>query len=185
MYYDKKQYNFIFLYQNKMNEKYLMATIRIPVRISLDGELTLLNEYSKIEIEKMNEETEMLLTKTTDTIYSKVIEYLGMYIQLKNTSIILEEKEKEEEEKEEEEKEEEEKEEEDKEDKEKEEEEKEKEDKEDKEKEEEEKEEEDKEDKEKEEMYEFPYMKKSKKPLNGTFRERFKSQNFTKKVYSD
>ena len=118
-----------------MNEKYLMATIRIPVKISLDGELTLLNEYSKIEIEKMNEETEMLLTKTTDTIYSKVIEYLGMYIQVKNTSIILEE--------------------------------------------------EDKEEEDKEEMYEFPYMKKSKKPLNRTFRARFKSQNFTKKVYSD
>ena len=148
-----------------MNEKYLMATIRIPVKISLDGELTLLNEYSKIEIEKMNEETEMLLTKTTDTIYSKVIEYLGMYIQVKNTSIILEEEDKEEEDKEEDDKEEEEKEEE--------------------EKEEEEKEEEDKEEEEKEEMYEFPYMKKSKKPLNGTFRARFKSQNFTKKVYSD
>jgi len=150
MYYDKKQYNFIFLYQNKMNEKYLMATIRIPVKISLDGELTLLNEYSKIEIEKMNEETEMLLTKTTDTIYSKVIEYLGMYIQVKNTSIILEEEDKEEEDKEEE-----------------------------------DKEEEDKEEEDKEEMYEFPYMKKSKKPLNRTFRARFKSQNFTKKVYSD
>jgi hypothetical protein len=155
MYYDKKQYNFIFLYQNKMNEKYLMATIRIPVKISLDGELTLLNEYSKIEIEKMNEETEMLLTKTTDTIYSKVIEYLGMYIQVKNTSIILEEEDKEEEDKEEEDKEEE------------------------------DKEEEDKEEEDKEEMYEFPYMKKSKKPLNRTFRARFKSQNFTKKVYSD
>jgi hypothetical protein len=133
-----------------MNEKYLMATIRIPVKISLDGELTLLNEYSKIEIEKMNEETEMLLTKTTDTIYSKVIEYLGMYIQVKNTSIILEEEDKEEEDKEEE-----------------------------------DKEEEDKEEEDKEEMYEFPYMKKSKKPLNRTFRARFKSQNFTKKVYSD
>ena len=163
-----------------MNEKYLMATIRIPVKISLDGELTLLNEYSKIEIEKMNEETEMLLTKTTDTIYSKVIEYLGMYIQVKNTSIILEEEDKEEEDKEEEDKEEEDKEEDDKEEEEKEEEEKEEE-----EKEEEEKEEEDKEEEEKEEMYEFPYMKKSKKPLNGTFRARFKSQNFTKKVYSD
>jgi hypothetical protein len=138
-----------------MNEKYLMATIRIPVKISLDGELTLLNEYSKIEIEKMNEETEMLLTKTTDTIYSKVIEYLGMYIQVKNTSIILEEEDKEEEDKEEEDKEEE------------------------------DKEEEDKEEEDKEEMYEFPYMKKSKKPLNRTFRARFKSQNFTKKVYSD
>jgi len=30
----------------------------------------------------------------------------------------------------------------------------------------------------------FSYFKKSKKPLNATFRARVKSQNFTKKVYS-
>ena len=33
-----------------MNDKYLMAVVRIPVRVTSDGNLSLLNEYSKIPI---------------------------------------------------------------------------------------------------------------------------------------
>jgi hypothetical protein len=60
-----------------MNDKYLMAVVRIPVRVTSDGDLKLLNEYSKITIEKMNE----ILTRTNDTIYSKVVDYLNNVMQ--------------------------------------------------------------------------------------------------------
>ena len=130
-----------------MNDKYLMAFVRIPVRVTSDGNLSLLNEYSKITIEKMDE----ILTRTNDTIYSKVVDYLENFDVIEEKAKVKEEEEvKEEEVKEE--------------------------------------EEEEEKEKEKEEakpiLHEFPYIKKSKKPRNTTFRARFKSQNFTKKVYS-
>jgi len=135
-----------------------MAVVRIPVRVTSDGDLILLNDYSKINIEKMDE----ILRKTGDTIYSKVIDYLDKAIkEEEEEEVIKKEETKEEEEviKKEETKEEEEviK-----------------------------KEETKEEEEEKTEpiLYEFPYIKKSKKPLNATFRARLKSQNFTKKVYS-
>ena len=149
-----------------MNDKYLMAVVRIPVRVTSDGNLSLLNEYSKITIEKMDE----ILTRTNDTIYSKVVDYLENFDVIEEKAKVKEEEEEEVKEEEEEVKEEEEE--------------------EVKEEEEEVKEEEEKEEevKEKEEakpiLHEFPYIKKSKKPRNTTFRARLKSQNFTKKVYS-
>jgi hypothetical protein len=192
-----------------MNARYLTATLRIPVRISLEGDVTLLNEYAQISVGEMDG---WKPTKTNETIYSKVIQYLsaeeddelGKVCEKMEEELGKKEKEEKEETKEEEEikeeetkeeekiKEEEEikeeiEEEEDKEEETKEEEEiKEKE--ETKEEEEEEiKEEETKEEEKKEEpqivMHEFSYFKKSKKPLNATFRARIKSQNFTKKVY--
>ena len=130
-----------------MNDKYLMAVVRIPVRVTSDGNLSLLNEYSKITIEKMDE----ILTRTNDTIYSKVVDYLENFDVIEEKAKVKEEEEEEVKEEEEEVKEEEEKEE---------------------------------EVKEKEEakpiLHEFPYIKKSKKPRNTTFRARLKSQNFTK-----
>ena len=123
-----------------------MAVVRIPVRVTSDGDLILLNDYSKINIEKMDE----ILRKTGDTIYSKVIDYLDKAIkEEEEEEVIKKEETKEEEEviKKEETKEEE-------------------------------------EEKTEPILYEFPYIKKSKKPLNATFRARLKSQNFTKKVYS-
>jgi hypothetical protein len=141
-----------------MNDKYLMAVVRIPVRVTSDGDLILLNDYSKINIEKMDE----ILRKTGDTIYSKVIDYLDKAIKEEEEEEVIKKEETTEEEeviKKEETTEEEEviK-----------------------------KEETKEEEEEKTEpiLYEFPYIKKSKKPLNATFRARLKSQNFTKKVYS-
>ncbi len=146
-----------------------MAVVRIPVRVTSDGDLILLNDYSKINIEKMDE----ILRKTGDTIYSKVIDYLDKAIKEEEEEEVIKKEETTEEEeviKKEETTEEEEviKKEETTE--------------------EEEviKKEETTEEEEKTEpiLYEFPYIKKSKKPLNATFRARLKSQNFTKKVYS-
>ena len=145
-----------------MNDKYLIAVVRIPVRVTSDGNLTLLNEYSKITIEKMDE----ILTRTNDTIYSKVVDYMEKFDAIEE-EVLNEEKEKEEEKEEEKEKEK-------------------------------EKEEEKEKEKEKEEvlneeieeeetkpiLHNFSNIKKSKKPMNATFRARLKSQNFTKKVYS-
>jgi len=199
-----------------MNARYLTATLRIPVRISLEGDLTLLNEYAQISVGEMDG---WRPTKTNETIYSKVIQYLSaeeddelgkvcekMEEELDKKEEIKEEKEETKEEKEEtkeeieeetKEEEEETKEEIEEEETKEEEEEKEEETKEEEIKEKEEtKEEEEEEIKEKEEtkeeekkeepqivMHEFSYFKKSKKPLNATFRARIKSQNFTKKVY--
>ena len=136
-----------------MNDKYLMAVVRIPVRVTSDGNLSLLNEYSKITIEKMDE----ILTRTNDTIYSKVVDYLENFDVIEEKAKVKEEEEEVKEEEEEV-------------------------------KEEEVKEEDEEEEEEKEEakpiLHEFPYIKKSKKPRNTTFRARFKSQNFTKKIYS-
>ena len=57
-----------------MNDRYLMAVIRVPIRLTLEGGLTMMNECSKITIEKMDEDE--LFTKTGDTVFSKVVEYL-------------------------------------------------------------------------------------------------------------
>ena len=141
-----------------MNARYLTATLRIPVRISLEGDVTLLNEYAQISVGEMDG---WKPTKTNETIYSKVIQYLsaeeddelGKVCEKMEEELGKKEKEEKEETKEEEEI----------------------------------KEEETKEEEKKEEpqivMHEFSYFKKSKKPLNATFRARIKSQNFTKKVY--
>jgi hypothetical protein len=144
-----------------MNDRYLMAVIRIPIQINTDGELKLMNEYSKINIEKMEGD----LTKTGDTVFGKVVEYL----ERENIDVLVEEEPVVQEEplpvvqeeplpvvqeeplpvvqeepltklKE--------------------------------------------EPISKSQVYKFPCIKKSKKPINATFRERVRSQNFTKKVYS-
>ena len=131
-----------------MNDRYLMAVIRIPIQINTDGELKLMNEYSKINIEKMEGD----LTKTGDTVFGKVVEYLereniDVLVQEEPLPVVTEEpivqepleepltKLKEE-------------------------------------------------PISKSQVYKFPCIKKSKKPINATFRERVRSQNFTKKVYS-
>lgn len=122
-----------------MNDKYLIAVVRIPVRVTSDGNLTLMNEYSKITIEKMDE----ILTRTNDTIYGKVVDYMDKFDAIQEEEEVLnEEKEEEEDVKEEEEEEE-----------------------------------------IKPILHNFSNIKKSKKPMNATFRARLKSQNFTKKVY--
>ena len=137
-----------------MHARFLMATLRIPVRVGVDGDLILLNEYSKIEIGEMDGP---ITTKTNETIYSKVIDYLA---RPREDEESIKEDEEEEESREEEPREEEEA---------------------------EPREEEEEPIKEEEEReppkYKFPYMKKSKKPMNITFRARNKSQNFTKRVY--
>ena len=138
-----------------MNDRYLMAVIRIPIQINTDGELKLMNEYSKINIEKMEGD----LTKTGDTVFGKVVEYLERenidvlvqeeplkepleeplpVVQEEPLPVVQEEpltKLKEE-------------------------------------------------PVSKSQVYKFSCIKKSKKPINATFRERVRSQNFTKKVYS-
>jgi len=132
-----------------------MAVIRIPIQINTDGELKLMNEYSKINIEKMEGD----LTKTGDTVFGKVVEYLERenidvlvqeeplkepleeplpVVQEEPLPVVQEEpltKLKEE-------------------------------------------------PVSKSQVYKFSCIKKSKKPINATFRERVRSQNFTKKVYS-
>jgi hypothetical protein len=57
-------------------ERYLVATIQVPVKVGADGELTIMNEYSKIEVEEAEEDV-TALEKTGDTIYDKVIEYVA------------------------------------------------------------------------------------------------------------
>ena len=122
-----------------MNDRYLMAVIRIPIQINTDGELKLMNEYSKINIEKMEGD----LTKTGDTVFGKVVEYLereniDVLVQEEPLPVVQEEpltKLKEE-------------------------------------------------PISNSQVYKFSCIKKSKKPINATFRERVRSQNFTKKVYS-
>jgi hypothetical protein len=122
-----------------MNDRYLMAVIRIPIQINTDGELKLMNEYSKINIEKMEGD----LTKTGDTVFGKVVEYLereniDVLVKEEPLPVVQEEpltKLKEE-------------------------------------------------PVSKSQVYKFSCIKKSKKPINATFRERVRSQNFTKKVYS-
>ncbi len=120
-----------------MNDRYLMAVIRIPIQINTDGELKLMNEYSKINIEKMEGD----LTKTGDTVFGKVVEYLereNIDVLVQEEPVVQEEpltKLKEE-------------------------------------------------PVSKSQVYKFSCIKKSKKPINATFRERVRSQNFTKKVYS-
>ncbi len=57
-------------------ERYLVATIQVPVKVSADGELTILNEYSKIEVDEADEDVSKL-EKTGETIYDKVIEYVA------------------------------------------------------------------------------------------------------------
>ncbi len=152
-----------------MHARFLMATLRIPVRVGVDGDLILLNEYSKIEIGEMDRP---MTTKTNETIYSKVIDYLSREDEdLKEEQeepIQKEEEQKEPIQTEEDQKDPLQEEEEEKEPIQKEEEQK------DNEKEEEERE---------PPKYKFPYMKKSKKPINITFRAKNKSQNFTKKMY--
>ena len=146
-----------------MNDRYLTAVIRIPIRLSLEGGLTLMNEYSKITIENIEED----LTKTGDTVYGKVVEYLESESHedtQKEEEVLQKEEEVQQKEEEVQQKEEEVLQ---------------------KEEEVQQKEEEVlQKEEEVQQLYKFPYLKKSKKPLNATFRARVKTQNFTKKVYS-
>ncbi len=150
-----------------MYARFLMATLRIPVRVGVDGDLILLNEYSKIEIGEMDGP---MTTKTNETIYSKVIDYLAREevqepvkeeeqepMQEEEQEPVQEEEQESMQEEEQEPMQEEEQ--------------------------EPVREEEQKYDEREPPKYKFPYMKKSKKPINTTFRAKNKSQNFTKKMY--
>lgn len=58
-------------------ERYLVATIQVPVKVSADGELTIMNEYSKIEVDEADDFGALTLEKPGETIYEKVIEYVA------------------------------------------------------------------------------------------------------------
>lgn len=58
-------------------ERYLVATIQVPVKVSTDGELTIMNEYSKIEVDEVEDVSALTQEKTGETIYDKVIEYVA------------------------------------------------------------------------------------------------------------
>ena len=53
-------------------QNYLTATIRVPVKISQEGELIMLDNYAEISIEPLTHEPR----ETFDSIYEKLIEYV-------------------------------------------------------------------------------------------------------------
>ena len=111
------------------SNNYLMATIKVPVKISADGELIMLDNYAEISIEPLTSEPK----ETFDSIYEKLIEYVRQnpsYL----TSIIAEE-------------------------------------------------EGEGEGEGNTILHRFSYFKKSKKPLNASFRNKGGKHNFTKKKY--
>ena len=112
-------------------QNYLTATIRVPVKISQEGELIMLDNHAEISIEPLAHEPR----ETFDSIYEKLIEYVRQnpsYL----TSILDERP---------------------------------------------------IEDLNKKEvvspLHRFSYFKKSKKPLNTSFRNKGGKHNFTKKKY--
>jgi hypothetical protein len=53
-------------------DNYLIATIRLPIKVSIDGNLYTLNDYVNITIEKMMDTP----IKSADSIHDKVVEYI-------------------------------------------------------------------------------------------------------------
>ena len=53
-------------------DNYLIATIKLPIKVGIDGNLYTLNNYVNITIENMMD-TPM---KSTDSIHDKVVEYI-------------------------------------------------------------------------------------------------------------
>jgi hypothetical protein len=58
-------------------DNYLIATIKLPIKVSIDGNLYTLNDYVNITIEKMIDTP----IKSTDSIYDKVVEYITRHPQ--------------------------------------------------------------------------------------------------------
>ncbi len=53
-------------------QNYLTATIRVPVKISQEGELIMLDNHAEISVEPLTHEPR----ETFDSIYEKLIEYV-------------------------------------------------------------------------------------------------------------
>jgi len=53
-------------------DNYLIATIKLPIKVGIDGNLFTLNDYVKITIENMMETP----IKSADSIHDKVVEYI-------------------------------------------------------------------------------------------------------------
>ena len=53
-------------------DNYLIATIKLPIKVGIDGNLYTLNDYVKITIENMMETP----IKSADSIHDKVVEYI-------------------------------------------------------------------------------------------------------------
>ena len=118
-----------------MNTKnFLIATIKVPVKVSPDGEIIMLDDYAEISVEPLTTEPR----QTFDSISEKIIEYVHKNPEYL-TSIVQET----------------------------------------------ETFGQDKDNNEGEEsiFHQFAYFKKSKKPLNISFRNKGKKHNFTKKNY--
>jgi hypothetical protein len=54
-------------------DNYLIATIKLPIKVSVDGNLYTLNDYVNITIENMMDRP----IKSSDSIYDKVVEYIS------------------------------------------------------------------------------------------------------------
>ena len=116
-----------------MNTKnFLIATIKVPVKVSSDGEIIMLDDYAEISVEPLTTEPR----QTFDSISEKIIEYVHKNPEYL-TSIVQETETF------------------------------------------------DKTFDQEEEniLHPFAYFKKSKKPLNISFRNKGKKHNFTKKNY--
>ena len=116
-----------------MNTKnFLIATIKVPVKVSPDGEIIMLDDYAEISVEPLTTEPR----QTFDSISEKIIEYVHKNPEYL-TSIVQETETF------------------------------------------------DKTFDQEEEniLHRFAYFKKSKKPLNISFRNKGKKHNFTKKNY--
>ena len=115
-----------------MNTKnFLIATIKVPVKINSNGEIIALDDYAEISVEPLTFEPK----QTFDSVYGKIIEYIHNNPEYL-TSVVQET-------------------------------------------------ETFGQDNEGEEsiFHRFAYLKKSKKPLNISFRNKGKKHNFTKKNY--
>ncbi len=146
----------------------LMATIRIPIRVEPDGSFDMLDGYGEITIEKIEGE---IPVETNVSLFSKLAEYMQSHPEY-ISEIIKEEEDEEDEDDEDDEDEDDE------------------DDEEDEEEDDEEDDEDDEDDEEdvskinpETELHDFPYLKKSKKPLNTSFRSKPRSLNHSKKNY--
>lgn len=119
-----------------MNTKnFLIATIKVPVKINSNGEIIALDDYAEISVEPLTFEPK----QTFDSVYEKIIEYIHNNPEYL-TSIVQNEKELDDEQNQ---------------------------------------------DDETNDtiLHNFSYFKKSKKPLNISFRNKGTKHNFTKKNY--
>jgi hypothetical protein len=146
----------------------LMATIRIPIRVDADGSFDMLDGYGEITIDKIEGE---MPVKTDVSLFSKLAEYMQSHPEF-ISEIIKEDSNKEEEEEDDEEDDDED---------------------DDNDDEDEDDDDDDEEEEDEEvskispetELHDFPYLKKSKKPLNTSFRSKPRSLNHSKKNYDD